>query len=139
MRLGEGQILESSEAQQAFGKALAPRLERGAIVFLEGDLGAGKTTLIQGFLQGLDFVGEVNSPTYALMQHYPTPHGLVLHVDAYRVRDPFELWSMGLEEYLEEARASFLEWGESFYNSFPEAWILRLEHVAQGRKITRVR
>jgi len=139
MNVGDTLTLPSSEAQRQFGRELAPTLEPGTILFLSGEPGAGKTTLVGGLLGGLGFAGEVSSPTYALMHEYPTPRGLVLHVDAYRVRFKRELLEMGLEDYLERCTLSVLEWGEAFYDDFPQGWILQLEHVAQGRKIARVR
>ena len=111
------------------------------MLFLEGELGAGKTTLTQGLIAALGFGGLVSSPTYALMQLYPTPQGQVLHVDAYRVRRPQELYEMDLERLTDEARLSVIEWGEAFYDDFPGAWVLRLEHLdgGTGRRVTRRR
>ncbi len=139
MKVGDSLTLSSSEAQRRFGRDLAPMLEPGTVLFLSGELGAGKTTLVGGLLEGLGFAGEVSSPTYALMHEYPTPRGLVLHVDAYRVRFRQELLEMDLEDYLERCVLSVLEWGEEFYQDFPQGWIIRLEHVPEGRKIARMR
>jgi len=139
MNVGETLTLPSSEAQRQFGRELVPQLQPGTLLFLSGELGAGKTTLVGGLLEGLGFAGEVSSPTYALIHEYPTPRGLVLHVDAYRVRHKQELLEMGLEDYLERCALSVLEWGEAFYDDFPQGWIIRLEHVPEGRKIARVR
>ncbi len=139
--LGQTLYLPSEAHQRDFGAGLSA-LSRGSVLFLEGELGTGKTTLTQGLLAALGFEGLVSSPTYALMQLYPTPQGQVLHVDAYRVRHPQELWEMDLEMLSAEARLSILEWGEHFYADFPEAPILRLEHVRQGqtgRILTRLR
>jgi tRNA threonylcarbamoyladenosine biosynthesis protein TsaE len=139
MNVGDMITLPSSEAQRSFGQDLGSKLEPGTILFLSGELGAGKTTLVSGMLEGMGFEGEVSSPTYALMHEYPTPKGLVLHVDAYRVRHKAELLEMGLEDYLERCTLSVLEWGEVYFEDFPEGWILQLEHQREGRKITRVR
>lgn len=139
MKVGDIITLPSSEAQISFGRELASLLEPGTILFLSGELGAGKTTLVSGMLGGLEFKGEVSSPTYALIHEYPTPKGLVLHVDAYRVRHKAELLEMGLEDYLERCVLSVLEWGEAYFEDFPEGWILQFEHQKNGRKITRVR
>ncbi|GGJ45175.1 hypothetical protein GCM10008938_34300 [Deinococcus roseus] len=102
-------------------------------------MGAGKTTLTQGILDGMGFMGEVNSPTYALMHEYPAPEGLVLHVDAYRIHHAEELYEMGLDDYVERCRLSIIEWGEKLYADFPEGWILKLEYLSEGRQITRLR
>lgn len=137
------QIFLSAQAQQAWAEQLAPTLPNGLVLFLQGELGSGKTTLSQGLLRGLGFTGEVNSPTYALMHEYPTPQGLVLHVDAYRIRHPQELWEMGLEDYASRCRLIIIEWGQAFYSEFPEGWIFALEYLeteaAMGRTLQRIR
>jgi tRNA threonylcarbamoyladenosine biosynthesis protein TsaE len=122
-------LLAGEHEQRELGRRLAPLLPVGAVVFLEGELGAGKTTFSQGLAQGLGFGGLVSSPTYALMQEYPTPQGTLLHLDAYRVRHPQELYEMDLERMVETARLSLIEWGELYYDDFPQAALLRLEHV----------
>ncbi|ULH16892.1 tRNA (adenosine(37)-N6)-threonylcarbamoyltransferase complex ATPase subunit type 1 TsaE [Deinococcus sp. KNUC1210] len=129
LALGQRLLLSGEEEQQALGQRLATLLPRGTLLFLEGDLGAGKTTLVQGLLRGLEFDGQVSSPTYALMHDYPTPYGRVLHVDAYRVRHAQELFEMELERLTEEAYLSVIEWGELLYNEFPAAPILHLAHL----------
>lgn len=109
------------------------------MLFLEGELGSGKTTLTQGLAAALGFGGQVNSPTYALMQLYPGAGGQLLHVDAYRVRHPEELYSMDFERLVRESRLSVVEWGQLFYQDFPQAWLLRLTYDGNGRTVTRVR
>jgi len=134
--------LHGDDAQRELGQRLAPTLPAGTVLFLEGELGAGKTTLSQGLALGLGFTGLVSSPTYALMQVYPVPHGTLLHVDAYRVRHPQELYEMDLERLIAEARLSLIEWGEAFYDDYPDAPLLRLSHVdgePDVRELLRVR
>lgn len=129
-------------AQRDLGAALAAALPAGGVLFLEGELGAGKTTLTQGLVAALGFTDTVTSPTYALMHVYPTPGGGVLHVDAYRVRDVAELFEMDLEALVEGSRVSVIEWGEGLYAEWPDAPVLRLEHVdtsGDERRITRLR
>lgn len=138
LSVAESLWLPTEKAQRAFGATLA-QLPAGSVLFLEGELGAGKTTLTQGLLAALGFTGLVSSPTYALMQQYPTPQGFVLHADAYRIAHPQELWEMDLERLTQEARLSVLEWGEAFYADFPQATVLRLEHCPEGRRVTRSR
>ncbi len=115
---GQTLLLENEAAQRAFGATLAA-LPSGAVVFLEGELGAGKTTLAQGLIAALGFAGLVSSPTYALMQLYPAAQGEVLHVDAYRIRHPQELYEMDLLRLTEEARLSIIEWGKRSTTTFP--------------------
>ncbi|WP_407539702.1 tRNA (adenosine(37)-N6)-threonylcarbamoyltransferase complex ATPase subunit type 1 TsaE [Deinococcus radiomollis] len=140
--VGAALLLNGETSQRQLGRRLAPLTPPGMLLFLEGELGAGKTTFSQGLALGLGFTDLVSSPTYALMQEYPTPQGRLLHVDAYRVRHPQELYEMDLERLVETARLSLIEWGESFYDDFPQAPVLRLEHVAgqpDVRQMLRVR
>ena len=139
---GQTRMLRGVPEQQALGAALAAALPPGAVLFLEGELGAGKTTLSQGLVGALGFTEAVTSPTYALMNAYPTPAGRVLHVDAYRVRDVQELYEMDLEYLIAGSRLSLIEWGEGLYADYPDAPVLRLEHVdgqPDVRRITRLR
>lgn len=139
---GEGRTLRGADEQRALGAALAHALPPGAALFLEGELGAGKTTLTGGLVAALGFGGPVTSPTYALLHPYPTPAGRVLHVDAYRVRDVAELYEMDLEDLIAGSVLSVIEWGEGLYADYPDAPILRLEHVEgepEVRRVTRVR
>lgn len=135
-------MLRGQGEQRALGAALAHTLPPGAVLFLEGELGAGKTTLTQGLVAALGFADAVTSPTYALMHAYPTPAGRVLHVDAYRVRDVAELYEMDLEELVAGSRLSVIEWGEGLYADYPGAPVVRLEHVVgepEVRRVTRLR
>ena len=140
--VGAPLLLTGETEQRALGRTLSPHLPPGTLLFLEGELGAGKTTFSQGLAQGLGFSGLVSSPTYALMQEYPTPQGLLLHVDAYRVRHPQELYEMDLERLVSEARLSVIEWGEAFYDDFPAATVFRLSHLdgqPERRQMLRLR
>ncbi len=135
-------LLRGADEQRALGAALARALPPGAVLFLEGELGAGKTTLTGGLVSALGFADPVTSPTYALMHPYPTPGGRVLHVDAYRVRDPGELYEMDLEDLIAGSVLSVIEWGEGLYADYPDAPVLRLEHVdgdPEVRRAVRVR
>jgi tRNA threonylcarbamoyladenosine biosynthesis protein TsaE len=82
----------------------------GAVLFLVGDLGAGKTTLARGLLQALGVRGRVRSPTYTLLEPYEVDGRTVLHLDLYRLRDPGELQNLGLEDYPPERCLWLLEW-----------------------------
>jgi tRNA threonylcarbamoyladenosine biosynthesis protein TsaE len=141
IEVGDNLLLRGEDEQRAFGAALAPLLPVGGVLFLEGELGSGKTTLTQGLAAALGFGGRVNSPTYALMHDYPAAQGRLLHVDAYRLRHPQELYEMDFERLVQESRLSVVEWGQAFYADFPDAWVLRLGHGAdtESRTLERLR
>ncbi len=142
LQLGETYLLSGTAAQQDFGRHLAAALPKGSVLFLEGELGAGKTTLTQGLVSAFGFTDPVTSPTYALMNLYPTALGGILHVDAYRVNHVEELYEMDLDTLIENSLLSVIEWGEGLYADFPVAPILKLEHLDQNpelRRVTRLR
>jgi tRNA threonylcarbamoyladenosine biosynthesis protein TsaE len=82
------------------------------VLYLQGDLGTGKTTLTRGMLRALGEQGAVRSPTYGLITEYDTPRGRVLHLDLYRLRLPEELMALGLADYLADSRLWLIEWPE---------------------------
>ncbi|WP_135229866.1 tRNA (adenosine(37)-N6)-threonylcarbamoyltransferase complex ATPase subunit type 1 TsaE [Deinococcus fonticola] len=142
LNTGETRLLRGLEEQQALGAAFALALPTGALLFLEGELGAGKTSFTQGLVGALGFRDSVTSPTYALMHVYPTAQGQVLHVDAYRVRDVGELYDMDLDDLISGSRLSVVEWGEGLYADYQPAPILRFAHVdgqPEVREVTRIR
>ncbi len=101
----------SPEAMEAIGRALATQLRPGDVVTLQGDLGAGKTTLARGILRGLGFEGEAPSPTFAIVQGYEPPETRLplAHVDLYRIEEPSELDELGLDDWLDTG-ALVIEW-----------------------------
>jgi tRNA threonylcarbamoyladenosine biosynthesis protein TsaE len=108
----------SDEETIKVGRSLASRLPRHAVVLLIGNLGAGKTTLAKGIIQGLGAADpdEVASPTFTLIHEYGG--GRVFHIDLYRIDDPRELCSLGLDELLDREAVVLVEWGERF----PQIW-----------------
>ena len=103
----------SPEETLALGEKLAGELARGAVVLLYGDLGAGKSVFARGMAR---FYGipekEVRSPTFTLLNIYPSSRGAVNHFDLYRIEDSEELFQLGFDEHLEEGAVSIVEWAE---------------------------
>jgi tRNA threonylcarbamoyladenosine biosynthesis protein TsaE len=126
--------LVGEEAQSAFGKRLAALLAPPCVVYLRGDLGTGKTTLVRGILRGLGHVGSVRSPTYTLLEPYELPTLRLYHLDLYRLGDPEELEFLGLRDLLEADSVLFVEWPERGTGSLPPADLeIHLAHAGEGR------
>jgi tRNA threonylcarbamoyladenosine biosynthesis protein TsaE len=104
-------LLETPEATERLGAALAPSIRPGDVIALFGDLGAGKTTLSRGLLRGLGFEGDVASPTFPIVQPYEELQVPLWHVDLYRIEDPAEIEELALEEARAHA-ALVIEWPE---------------------------
>ena len=110
------------------GRRLAPTLDRGSVLLLVGDLGAGKTALVRGLAEGLGIAPEeVSSPTFTLMQEYRGGRVPLIHVDLYRLNDAREIDELGLEELgLESVLA--IEWAEKLPRPIADAVEVRIDH-----------
>lgn len=106
------EVLAGEGATMAFGAALASAgLSRGA-VYLAGELGTGKTTLVRGFLRAAGVTGTIRSPTFTLVEEYRIGASTVGHYDLYRLSDPEELEFLGLRDHLAADALLFFEWPE---------------------------
>lgn len=105
-------ILADEAATLALGAALARVAEPGLIIHLDGDLGAGKTTLVRGLLRALGDTGPVKSPTYALVEIHVVSGLDLYHFDFYRLNQPEEYLDAGLDEYFDGAGVCLVEWPE---------------------------
>ena len=113
--------LSDEAATLAAGAALAKAMPAGAIIYLHGDLGAGKTTLMRGVLRGLGHQGKVKSPTYTLVEPYEFGAQRVYHFDLYRLKSPSELQELGMHDYADGQAACWIEWPEKGAGYLPPA------------------
>lgn len=112
--------LADEAATLAYGAELATHFRNG-VMYLKGELGAGKTTLVRGYLRRLGYVGLVKSPTYTLIEHYEASGLAIAHMDLYRVNDPKELTYIGLEDVMHATDVLFVEWPERGTDYLPPA------------------
>jgi tRNA threonylcarbamoyladenosine biosynthesis protein TsaE len=129
--------LADDDETQAFGACLGHALaSQGAIIYLCGDLGAGKTTLGRGLIRGLGYQGAVKSPTYTLVEPYECFDFPLYHFDLYRLTDPEEVEFLGVDEYFVPPAVCLIEWpsrGQGFLPA-PDL-IIRLEITGKGRRL----
>lgn len=129
--------LNNETATLAFGAHLAAVCTPPCLIFLHGELGSGKTTLVRGFLQGLGYSGKVKSPTYTLVEPYTFANKLIFHFDLYRLNDPEELLHLGIADYFASASINLIEWPERAKNQLPKADLTCYIHVTDlGRDLT---
>jgi len=120
----------------SFGGKLADELTYGGIIFLKGDLGAGKTTLVRGLVQHLGYEGIVKSPTYTLVEPYNLNQRTIYHFDLYRLSNPEELEYIGGRDYWENNSLCLIEWPEKAKGYLPEADItIEITYHNSGRLI----
>ncbi|TYL47635.1 tRNA (adenosine(37)-N6)-threonylcarbamoyltransferase complex ATPase subunit type 1 TsaE [Marinomonas sp. IMCC 4694] len=124
------------EAMEHLGSLLSAMLKEGGVVYLKGDLGMGKTTLVRGMLKGLGYQGPVKSPTYTLVEPYDLLGLEVYHFDLYRLSNPEELEYIGVRDYFTQRSLCFIEWAEMGYGFLPEAdLIVSITMISQGRSV----
>ena len=124
----------SEEETVEFGRALGRGLEGGELILLEGDLGLGKTVFVRGVAAGLGAPPEdVSSPSFTLIQEYGGGRLQLFHVDLYRLDSAEEIATLGLDEILDAAGVTLVEWGEKlppYYSA--KAIVVRLHDVGEG-------
>lgn len=126
----------SDEQTRALGRELAVRLPQSGVVLLIGDLGAGKTTLAKGIVEGRGAARaeDVSSPTFTLIHEYGQPVS-VYHADLYRLDTAEEADRLGLEDLFEQSALVLIEWGERFPRLLPEKRVeIRLSHAGEDRR-----
>ncbi|WP_334107466.1 tRNA (adenosine(37)-N6)-threonylcarbamoyltransferase complex ATPase subunit type 1 TsaE [Methylobacillus sp.] len=128
--------LPDEAATLAFGASLAQALKPGINIYLHGDLGAGKTTLVRGLLRELGHVGKVKSPTYTLVEPYTVSRLNLYHFDLYRFIDPEEWDVAGFRDYFNPESLCLVEWPEKAQELLPAPDIdIRLQPEGQGRRV----
>jgi tRNA threonylcarbamoyladenosine biosynthesis protein TsaE len=117
----------SAEATKAVAAVIAARAQRGDLLLLVGDLGAGKTTFAQGFAAGLGVKEQVTSPTFTLARTYPGPLAMN-HVDVYRLDRLSEVGDLALGELMDAGGVTLIEWGDAILAALPPVYLeVRLE------------
>ncbi|MDD2770156.1 MAG: tRNA (adenosine(37)-N6)-threonylcarbamoyltransferase complex ATPase subunit type 1 TsaE [Methylococcus sp.] len=128
--------LPDEAATLAFAARLQTTLPPGYVVFLRGNLGAGKTTLVRGYLRAAGYQGTVKSPTYTLVEEYALADCIVYHFDLYRLNDPEELEWMGIRDYFRPDSLCFVEWPEKGEGFLPAPDLeIYLEPENTGRRL----
>ncbi|KKR14487.1 MAG: hypothetical protein UT42_C0027G0007 [Candidatus Falkowbacteria bacterium GW2011_GWA2_39_24] len=116
---------KSAQETQQLAKNMASSFQGGEVLALSGDLGAGKTTFVQGLAQALGVTANVNSPTFVLMKVYPANQGAIkqlVHIDTYRLSGPEDLLAIGFQDYLNRPDTVIvIEWAEKIRQLLPES------------------
>ena len=133
--------LESLEDTKNLGIELAEKIQQrknkeAFIVFLVGDLGTGKTTLVKEIIHALGSNDQVKSPTFTIIEPYELTLETIYHMDLYRINDSSELESIGLEEYLNEPNAIiFIEWPENSFGYLKKFNMkISLQHLSKNER-----
>jgi tRNA threonylcarbamoyladenosine biosynthesis protein TsaE len=129
--------LPDEQSTVAFAARLSRVLKPGLVIYLRGDLGSGKTTLVRGLLNALGYHGRVKSPTYTLLEQYETGGLNLRHFDLYRFRDPAEWESAGFNDEFDGHNICLVEWPEMAGTLLPSADLeINFEILPDGRNIS---
>lgn len=116
-------ITNSANDTIEFGKSVARAVEKGAVISLVGDLGAGKTTFTKGVARGLGIMDNVTSPTFTILNEYAGEEKKLYHFDFYRIEDPDELVELGFEDYFPSTDGlTIVEWVEKAPSVLPKQY-----------------
>ena len=128
--------IPDESATSTLGQQLAPHLHPGMVIWLDGDLGAGKTTLVRALLRALGHAGPVKSPTYTLVEVYVVSSIYLYHFDFYRFESAEEFLDAGFDEYFNAASVCLVEWPDKAAGCVPSPDLrISLQHAGEGRRI----
>jgi tRNA threonylcarbamoyladenosine biosynthesis protein TsaE len=129
-------FLQNTEETERFGAELFQSLAAKGLIFLHGELGAGKTTLVRGYLRAVGYTGTVKSPTYNLVEEYTVAGKKIVHFDLYRITDPEELEWIGINDYFNQDCVCFIEWPDNGKGFLPEPdTVINLSVQGSGRMV----
>jgi tRNA threonylcarbamoyladenosine biosynthesis protein TsaE len=131
-------ILPDESATLALGASIARALVPGLVIYLQGELGAGKTTLARGLLRALGHPGAVKSPTYALVEVYDVSRLHLYHFDFYRFHDPQEWTEAGFRDTFNGRNVCLIEWPEKAMGLLPPADLALMLHVQDAGRLAMI-
>lgn len=135
--IAEGKVqFPDEQTLKLFANKFSSELKVPLVIWLEGDLGAGKTTFARALIQALGYTGRVKSPTYGLLEQYELANLQVLHLDLYRIGDPGELEFLGLEDLLDDHTVVLIEWPDRGGDWLPHPdFIFEFAYEGDGRSL----